>query len=299
MTAMRMDWGYPLVCLTLLILADGQVQASNVVKCACGAGRELELGMVSYGHQSDRQRIVEIEADTGGACKAVSVEQAEIFPRGTPAAFYLERTSRRIKTFCGSMRNFVVRERSYEFVFDGRHARSISELRRVIASPPARIAADNKNLWQEVIEQPVSGGLRLRGTANQHDATQEFNRGSWILTGKKIRAHTIGILQEPGGNSVLPLKRRAVAAGQVGQIEAVRGQFALVRFYKGSLVESFGRSIASWWWRAGGPYGRSEDGLYTQERAEVLEVSLADIVEVNDYLDKAGLSKTADPKGGR
>jgi hypothetical protein len=111
---------------------------------------------------------------------------------------------------------------------------------------------------------------------------------------------------------VVRLKARKVAAGMLGQVEAVRENFAVVRFYAGSLAARSGGGVRRWYHNAGGPYGpkvesgslssryRPRDDLFTEVQASVLEVSLEDVVELNDYLDEAATDTTAAPnRAGR
>jgi hypothetical protein len=90
-------------------------------------------------------------------------------------------------------------------------------------------------------------------------------------------------------------KTHRIKAGQLGQIEAFRGHTALVRFYDGSRVEKFAKgknALRRWYDRTGGPYTETKDDLYTPIRACILEVSLDDLVEVNDYLDQLKTDRT-------
>ncbi|MGH9557802.1 MAG: hypothetical protein ACRD30_01085, partial [Bryobacteraceae bacterium] len=119
----------------------------------------------------------------------------------------------------------------------------------------------------------------------------------WVLARKEIRGHYVGILDETGASGhLVPLKKTCrIAAGQLGQIEAVADGVAIVRFYKGSRAERFGgkkTSIRRWYDETGGPYEESPDDLFTAIRADIVEVSLDDLVEVNDYLDQQHRNRT-------
>ena len=99
-----------------------------------------------------------------------------------------------------------------------------------------------------------------------------------------------------GVERLVPLKRtRKVKAGQLGQVEAVGAGRAIVRFYDGGRIEKFGKATNAfrrWYDRIGGPYLETKDDLYTPLRACILEVSLDDIVEINDYLDQEHTDRT-------
>src|SRR5262249_24872639 len=188
---------------------------------------------------------------------------------------------------------------TYEFVFNSNSV-SIREI-RVAGSPGSPRTESgpqvksNANLWKSIAESPDSDDAVKR--ASRIDSTRPFNRRSWILARAEIKAHYVGVLKDGyGAGRLVPLRRtRKIRAGQLGQIEAIEGGRAIVRFYEGSRIERFGRAtnaLRSWYDRVGGPYLETKDDLYTPLRARILEVSLDDIVEINDYLDQEHTDRT-------
>jgi len=129
------------------------------------------------------------------------------------------------------------------------------------------------------------------------DPTREFNRTSWVLARREIEGKYVGLLKDAfQGETLVRLnKTRKLRAGQLGQIEAVTGDRAIVRFYEGARIRKFGKlrnAIRRWYDRVGGPYTETKDSLYTAFGACILEVALDDIVEVNDYLDQQQADRT-------
>src|SRR5262249_32593635 len=197
---------------------------------------------------------------------------------------------------------FVPRSMKYEFVFDS-NAVSIREIRAVRGGGFAGLpesnpqVKSNTNLWNSITEVRSSEPDEQAKRALQVDATRAFNRRSWILARTEVTAHYVGVVTDAYGvEKLVPLKRtRKIKAGQIGQIEAVGPNRAIVRFYEGSRVAKFGKAangLRRWYDRIGGPYQGTKDDLYTPLRACILEVSLDDIVEINDYLDQGNTDRT-------
>jgi hypothetical protein len=303
-----------LIALMLAFLAGGErcINAENpsekASRCTCRNGQSLEVGEVSYREESGRETITRVETEAGQSekwCRAVWVGSTEIRTTGTPYEFHLERTplkERRTDGCEDAGERFVARSMKYEFVFDS-NAVSIREIRTVGATGSAGIAASNPqvksnaNLWNSIAEVRSSESDEQAKRASQVDATRAFNRRSWILARTEVKAHFVGVVTDAYGvEKLVPLKRtRKIKAGQVGQIEAVGPNRAIVRFYEGSRVAKFGKAanpLRRWYDRIGGPYLETKDDLYTPLRACILEVSLDDIVEINDYLDQGNTDRT-------
>ncbi len=277
-------------------------------RCSCSDGRGLESGMVSYNQGSDRETITHIDSEMssrGKRCRALWIGSTEIRPIGTPYRFHLERTplkDRRIYS-CGDVTGrFVSRTKTYEFIFDA-DSESIREMRLVPlhdnggtpGEDPQSIS--NKNLWNSIAPEAPAETDGNRKRTSQIDPTREFNRTSWILARREFKAHYVGLVKDAyRPETLVTLKgTRKVEAGQLGQVEAVRAGRAIVRFYEGGRIEKFSRArnaLRRWYDRVGGPYMETGDDLYTPVRARLLEVSLDDIVEINDYLDGKQTDRT-------
>ncbi len=266
--------------------------------CTCEAGRMLEPGMVRYGTNSDRETIVKVETDTSSSrCSAVWVVATEIHPSGNPYRFHLERVKLHTRRMDGCGRSpgeFVRQNKTYQFVFDA-HSTSIREIRPVARAGADAAAESNHNLWSAIVVDR-SGSRRRRGAAHL-DPTRELNRTAWVLARRRIRGYFVGRVEDAGQNEKLVAlnKTRVIAAGQLGQIEAVGERSIIVRFYEGSRAEAFGgerEALRRWYAGIGGPYSEVKDDLYTAIRAEILEVSIGDVIEVNDYLDQRNADGT-------
>jgi hypothetical protein len=298
------------IAFTLAFLAGGArwINAQNPseqgTRCTCRNGQSLEVGEVSYREESGRETITRVETDAGQSekwCRAVWVGSTEIRTAGTPYEFHLERTplkERRTDGCLDASERFVARSMKYEFVFDS-NAVSIREIRTVRAGIPESSpqVRSNANLWESITEVRSSESDDQGKRASQVDATRPFNRRSWILARADLEAHYVGVVTDAYGvEKLVSLKRtRKIKAGQVGQIEAVGPNRAIVRFYEGSRIARFGKSanpLRRWYDRIGGPYLETKDDLYTPLRACILEVSLDDIVEINDYLDQGNTDRT-------
>jgi hypothetical protein len=295
------------VLLSGFVWAAGPASA-GASSCACDDGRRFEPGAVSYGGNSDREVITRLEAQPNAdtpACTAIWVSRTEIHANGTPYDFYLQRTAgreRRIDACEDSSDRFVKRSKTYAFLF-GSDSTSIREMRpldtseNIVGSAMDPNSKSNTNLWDSIVSEDVPAPIHTQERSLKIDHAREFNRTSWVFSRKDIRAHYVGISKDAGENEkLIPLnKTRKVNAGQVGQIEAADSQHAIVRFYLGSRIERFARAknaVRRWYDNVGGPYEEVEDDLYTPLRAYIVEVSLDDIVEVNDYLDQAKTDRT-------
>jgi hypothetical protein len=296
-----------------LIVGDAKTATEDGRGCTCGDGRGVEPGMTSYNANSDREIITRIDRDAispAGRCRAFWIGSTEIHPKGTSYDFHLERTAvkeRRIDGCDYSTEGFSRRTKTYQFAFD-KDSVPIDETG--IVSPPGSLrvpeadpkSKSNANLWNSIAEIPAEGDGR-RKVPLQIDSTREFNRTSWILARTAIEAHYVAVVKDGyRSERLVPLKKtRAIKAGQLGQIEAVGAGSAIVRFYEGfrsaegSKTGKFtgaAKAFRRWYDRTGGPYEESDDVLYTPLGASILEVSLDDIIEVNQYLDQKQTDRT-------
>ena len=260
--------------------------------CTCGAGMDVQPGMVRYGTNSDRQTVANIESQSGShRCAAIWIEATEVRPAGNPYRFYLERIKlrpRRVETCVG----FVLRDKTYEFVFDA-GSTSVREMRPAPAAQADPPSQSNRNLWSAI----ATPDRRRTRDPVRIDSTRELNRTAWILARRKIRAYFVGRFEDAGKNEKLVAlkKSREIEAGQIGQIEAVGDRSLIVRFYEGSRAQAFGSerdALRRWYANIGGPYSEVKDDLYTAIRAEILEVDIDDVVEVNDFLDQKKADRT-------
>ncbi len=260
--------------------------------CTCGTRQQVEPGMVRYERNSDRQTILRTESQPGSnRCAALWTGSTEIKPAGTPYRFHLERITlppRRIET-CGG---FVRRDQSYEFVFDA-DSTSIREIRPAAGSAADPRGESNRNLWSAI----AAPERKRDGAAPPIDPTRELNRTAWVLARRRIRGYYVGRIDDPGQNEKLVAlkKSRVIEAGQIGQVEAVGEHSVIVRFYQGSRAEAFGAArdaLRRWYANLGGPYAEVKDDLFTAIRAEILEVDIGDVIEVNDYLDQKKADRT-------
>jgi hypothetical protein len=290
------------------VLTALPVHAAGGSGCTCSDGPKLEPGFVSYSENGDRETITRIETESGGAgavCAAIWIARTEIHTRGTPYDFYLQRTARRERRFegCGDSANrFVKRSKNYVFVFDS-DSTSIREMRSAdpveSVQPPTLDPKlkSNSNVWDAIALEDTPDAARTQEHVLKIDSAREFNRTSWVFSRKEVRGHYVGIVKDSGQNeTIVPLKKtRKVQAGQLGQIEAADSRRAIVRFYLGSRIAKFTKArnaILRWYDGIGGPYKETSDDLYTALRAYIVEVSLDDIIEVNDYLDQAKTDRT-------
>jgi hypothetical protein len=286
--------------------AAAQVNGQTTLRCTCSDGRNLEAGVVSYYPNSDRETITRIEAEPVGSaarCKAIWIGMTEVRPVGNPYDFHLERTALKEKRIFGCdypTEGFAKRTKTYNFKFNADSfsirempARESDDLQ---VNGKERSAESNSNLWSSIAEVPSEIGGNRKSTA-QIDPTREFNRTSWIVARGEIKGHYVGVVKDAyQGERLITLKKtRIVKAGQIGQIEAVGAGRAIVRFYEGGTTHKFAHSRSSfrrWYDRIGGPYAETKDDLFTPFQACILEVSLDDIVEVNDYLDQKQSDRT-------
>jgi hypothetical protein len=285
--------------------ATAQIVTDNGLHCTCTDGRNVQAGVVSYNQNSDRETIARIEPGSpAGQCRALWIGSTEIRPVGTPYDFHLERTAMRERRIYGCdypTERFSKRTKTYQFAFDVDSV-PIRETGILPAPGSPRIpdidpkAKSNANLWKSIAEIPADANAN-RKHPSEIDSTRAFNRTSWILARADITAHYVGVVKDSyQSERLIPLKKtRAVKAGQLGQIEAIGAGRAIVRFYEGSRAGEGSRigkfteaanAFRRWYDRSGGPYRETKDVLYTPLGASILEVSLDDIIEVNDYLDQ-------------
>ena len=293
--------------ITGFLWQAAQGRAENNDVCTCPGGGAIERGAVRYEENSHRQTITKIETEGLGPyrhCSAVWISFTEVRPNGDPYSFFLKRTKLRDlrEEGCGeSPARFQIRAKTYRFAFDS-DSQPVAELPWLVPETDSgRLIRDassksNTNLWDSIsIEDEELQPLR-RATL-QITANPEFRRTAWVIARKEITGHYVGM--SPGldrQESITSLNKiRKIKAGQVGQIEASNGRTAVVRFYDGSRAEKFSRTknaLRRWYDNTGGPYAEANDDLYTPLRACIVEVSLDDIIEVNDYLDQGNADRT-------
>jgi hypothetical protein len=290
-----------------------QSTVDNGPRCTCADGRNVQAGVVSYNLNSDRETIARIEAERSShasQCKALWIGSTEIRPIGTPYDFHLERKAMRDRRIYGCdypTERFSKQTKTYEFEF-GVDSVPVRETRTLPPPGSPRIpeadakSKSNANLWTSIAEITAEeNGTRQQ--PSQIDSTRRFNRTSWIVARSDLTAHHVGIVKETyQSERLVSLKKtRAIKAGQLGQIEAVGADRAIVRFYDGSRTGAERRTgkftegvnaLRRWYDRTGGPYRKTKDILYTPLGASIVEVSLDDIIEVNDYLDQKQRERT-------
>jgi hypothetical protein len=275
------------------LLALAIAASASAAACTCTEARAVQPGMVRYRGNSDREIVSSVEP----GCSGVWIAGTEIHPSGTPYRFHLERIKlhARMVNACDGV--FVQRDKSYQFVFDA-DSTSIREMRLSAPSSPTPDASaqSNRNLWSAIVVNR-STDRRVPRDQPRIDPTRELNRTAWVLARRKIRGYFVGRVEDAGQNEKLVAlkKTRMIEAGQLGQIEAIGERSVIVRFYEGSRIETFGGNkdvLRRWYANLGGPYSEVKDDLYTSIRAEILEVSIDDVVEVNDYLDQKQTDRT-------
>ena len=287
------------------LLSPAQTIAEEKLRCTCSDGRSLETGLVSYNRNSHYETIIRIEVDGNSPqsrCTAIWIESTEIHPRGTPYQFHLERMTLRGQPFyaCNySTDRFVKRAKTYAFVFNS-NSFSIDEMRlnpKESIHEPDLHSKSNATLWDSITAESPIDARGDRKLTSQINPYPEFNRTSWVLARKAIKAHYVGVVKDiDQSQRLVPLKRtRKVKAGQLGQIEATNAGRAIVRFYQGGRIEKFARTrnaLRRWYDNVGGPYKKTKDDLYTPLGAYIVEVFLDDIIEVNDYLNQTQTDRT-------
>ncbi|MFL6447551.1 MAG: hypothetical protein ACJ746_07660 [Bryobacteraceae bacterium] len=269
--------------------------------CRCPGGAVFRPGLVNYKGNSDRELVTRIEvnkADADHRCEAAWIGYSEVFAKGTPYNFHLQR--KHMKTIredaCGETPNrFVSRTKTYRFVLDA-DTQSVREMYSVI-SEPVQLRPDlppgeksNSNVWTSIATSDPVNPQRTPKPATPGSSVPEFVRTAWVLVRRDIKGHYVALVRGVDQHETIhPLnKTRAIRAGELGQIEASNGHTAIVRFYEGSRIEKFANKknvFRRWYDNTGGPYTEVKDDLFSPLRACILEVSLDDIIEVNDYLD--------------
>jgi len=276
--------------------------------CRCPGGAVFQPGLVHYGENSDRELVTRIEANKGDPdrrCEAAWINYSEVFTKGTPYGFHLER--KHLKTIredaCGESPNlFVSRTKTYSFV-PGADSQPVRELYST-ASETAGLRPDlparqksNANVWDSIATTDPPDARRNAKPATQAVSAPEFVRTAWVLARKDIKAHYVGLVRGMDQReSIRTLNRtRAVPAGEVGQIEASNAHTAIVRFYAGSRTEKLAGKkniLRRWYDNTGGPYMETKDDLFSPLRAYIVEVPLEDIIEVNDHMDAQKTDQT-------
>ena len=269
--------------------------------CRCPGGVVFQPGLVNYKGNSDRELITRIEvkqADPERRCEAAWIGFSEVYAEGTPYSFHLQR--KHLKTIredaCGeSPDRFISRRKTYDFVLDG-DSQLIREIDPVADTGGAQLTVPaeektNANVWDSISMADPPHEQKSPKPAIRNASAPEFIRTAWVLARRDIKGHYVAL--ERGIDQrerVVPLgKLRSVRVGELGQIEASNGRTAIVRFYDGSRIEKFARkknAFRRWYDDIGGPYTETKDDLYSPLRAYIVEVPLADIIEVNDYLDQ-------------
>ena len=291
------------IVLCLLYPAASRAQSMS---CRCAGGVVLQPGLVNYKENSEREIITRIEVKEGdpeNRCDAAWIGFSEIYAKGTPYSFHLERKHLRTirEEGCGeSPDHFVSRAKVYEFAADA-DSQSIREMPPVAEAPGAQPNSQpsektNANIWGAIsTETPVEPTKNPKPGVNS--SAPEFPRTAWVLARRDIKAHYVGVTRgiDQHEKIITLSKTRTIRAGQLGQIEASKGRTAIVRFYSGSTTEKLAskkNSFRRWYDDTGGPYVETKDDLYSPLRACILEVSLDDIIEVNDYLDQHNTDQT-------
>ena len=289
------------------LLPTAQAKAGERSRCTCAGGGAVELGAVRYDTNSDRETITRVKVDDGdsdGRCAAVWIRHTEVYPAGTPYNFHLKRRQRKEQREdgCGDTPElFLKRTKNYQFVFD-EDSQSIREM-HLSSAGSAAPAADGKtssqsnaNLWDSITPEDPLETLKIVNRPARNASAPEFSRSAWVFARKQVTGNYVGLAPSFDQQKVVTLRKtHKIKAGQLGQIEALHGRTALVRFYDGSRIEKFAKnknSLRRWYDNVGGPYTETKDDLYTPLRAYILEVSLDDLVEINDYLDQQNTDRT-------
>lgn len=291
----------------LVLLAAQDTWAQQRQRCSCSDGRVFEPGVVAYTGNSDREVVTRLEVNgetSGNTCAAIWIASTEVQPKGTPYRFYLKRRSLRQQRLDGcddATDRFAKRSKVYQFAY---HRDSVS-IREMPPMSPVETtdgpidphSSSNVNLWDSIWAETPEERSEKKEHAAPAPPHQEFCRTAWVLARKDLTGHYVGIEKEIGGvERLVRLKgTQKIKAGQLGQIEASTLRSAVVRFYKGSRTESFASArnrFLRWYDRIGGPYTEAKDDLYTSLRAYIVEVSLTDIIEVNDYMDQQKTDRT-------
>jgi hypothetical protein len=267
----------------------------------------MEMGAVRYDGNSDREIITRVKVDDGdsdGRCAAVWISHTEIYPTGTPYRFHLKRRRQKEQREdgCGDAPElFLKRTKTYHFVFD-EDSQSIREMQLSESDAAEQLTTgktatrSNANLWDSITPEDPLEALKVVNRSSHNASAPEFGRSAWVFARKEITGNYVGLVPGFDQQKVVTLhKTHKIKAGQLGQIEAFHGRTALVRFYDGSRIEKFAKNknaLRRWYDNVGGPYTETKDDLYTPLRACILEVSLDDLVEINDYLDQQKTDQT-------
>jgi hypothetical protein len=275
--------------------------------CRCPNGQVFSIGDVAYADDSSRMMVVGIR-ERPNACE-VELRIDSLQTHGNPYGFFITRnTSTNEGTnacyWLGTWRDPGLRPRdgrTYEFVYDG-GSKTISEMTarlatvaRQAASP--RVDASNDDLLTAIA--PDTPGSIAITTRKAPTLYPHLKRRAWVLARRNLRAHQLGIVDEPGGESrVVPLKDTTfVKAGHLGQIESVLDdRYAVVRVYRGSRIDRFGQlqnafnRVAR---ASGGTRPLGTDDFFAREYAEILRIPVIDLINVHDYLDRSGATSTS------
>lgn len=288
-------------------LLPAQARAGEKTRCSCAGGGTMELGAVRYDGNSDRETITRVkvdDSDSEGRCAAVWISHTEVYPTGSPYRFHLKRRRQKEEREdgCGDAPElFLKRTKSYQFVFD-EDSQSIREMQASAAGTVTQPAdgkatgQSNANLWDSITPEDPLEMLKIVNRSSRNASAPEFGRTAWVFARKEITGNYVGLVPGFDQQKIVTLRKtHKIKAGQLGQIEAFHGRTALVRFYDGSRIEKFAKNknaIRRWYDNIGGPYTETKDDLYTPLRACILEVSLDDLIEINDYLDQQKTDQT-------
>jgi hypothetical protein len=304
------SWVYGLLLANAamwVLLVPTKARAADQTRCTCQGGGTIEIGSVRYDGNSDREIVTKVQIqnkDSGRHCAAVWISHTEIYPTGNPYSFHLKRRQwkEQREEGCGdSPELFLRRTRNYQFVLDA-DSRSIREMQPVTPEASAQAAVggassqSNANLWDAISVEYPAEPLKKKNHQAHSSSAPEFGRSAWVFARKEITGSYVGLERGLDQDKIVTLRKtHKIMAGQLGQIEAFHGRTALVRFYDGSRIEKFSKSrnaFRRWYDNIGGPYTETKDDLYTPLRACILEVSLDDLIEVNDYLDQQQTDRT-------
>jgi hypothetical protein len=260
----------------------------------------MAAGMVSYGKNSDRQQITKVQREpSSNACAVLWIRRTEIHPRGDAYKFHLERLTLADTPVTGCRNvtdTFVDTDRSYVYApGDSVSIRDLPAAGTAAVPPSTRSGGPANNPLDAIVPDVLDNGPN-RPAVERHDATSKYNRTTWVYAPRSIIGNRVALRLDPrGGERVVTLRStEAIARGHVGQIEAVRDRRALVRFYAGTPngPSALSRLFRRWAENTGGPYVEKEDEFFSRKRAVVLEVSLEDVLELNDYLDRSHIEQT-------
>ena len=258
----------------------------------------FQPGLVHYGDNSDRELVTRIEVNKGDPerrCEAAWITYSEVFAKGTPYGFHLQR--KHLKTIredaCGESPNlFVSRTKTYSFVPDA-DSQPVRELYPIVGET-ARLQPDlppgqktNANVWNSIAttEPADSGDSRslqqrpflhrsscaLRGCCRA--GTSKATSWAWCAESINAKAFERSRGRAPFRpakwdrlklRTLIPHSCVFMPEAERRSLRARRRASALVRQRRGTI------------------YMETKDDLFSPLRAYIVEVPLEDIIEVND-----------------